>query len=76
MNLFVNRDHRMKSGANHIRRERLRGEFRPAKSYPGGLSWIDPLIVGRIEFLEWTPENRLRHPHLIANGSNVCLRPD
>jgi DNA ligase D-like protein (predicted ligase) len=23
--------------------------------------WLDPFIVVRIEFLEWTPENRLRH---------------
>ena len=22
---------------------------------------LDPLIVARFEFLEWTPENRLRH---------------
>jgi len=27
-----------------------------------GCRWLDPLIVVRIEFLEWTPENRLRHP--------------
>ena len=24
--------------------------------------WLDPFLVVRIEFLEWTPENRLRHP--------------
>jgi bifunctional non-homologous end joining protein LigD len=24
--------------------------------------WLDPFIVARIEFLEWTPENRLRLP--------------
>jgi bifunctional non-homologous end joining protein LigD len=23
--------------------------------------WLDPFIVVRIEFLEWTPEGRLRH---------------
>ena len=23
--------------------------------------WLDPFIVARIEFLEWTPDNRLRH---------------
>jgi hypothetical protein len=23
--------------------------------------WLDPFIVARIELLEWTPENRLRH---------------
>ena len=26
--------------------------------------WLAPFIVARIEFLEWTPENRLRHPRL------------
>jgi bifunctional non-homologous end joining protein LigD len=24
--------------------------------------WLEPLLVARIEFLEWTPVNRLRHP--------------
>jgi bifunctional non-homologous end joining protein LigD len=24
--------------------------------------WLHPFIVVRVEFLEWTPENRLRHP--------------
>jgi hypothetical protein len=24
--------------------------------------WLEPFIVVRIEFLEWTPDNRLRHP--------------
>ena len=24
--------------------------------------WLEPFIVVRTEFLEWTPENRLRHP--------------
>jgi ATP-dependent DNA ligase len=24
--------------------------------------WLRPFIVVRIEFLEWTPDNRLRHP--------------
>jgi len=24
--------------------------------------WLEPLKVARIEFLEWTPDNRLRHP--------------
>jgi DNA ligase D-like protein (predicted ligase) len=23
--------------------------------------WLDPFLVARIEFLEWTPDNRLRH---------------
>jgi len=25
--------------------------------------WLYPFIVTRIEFLEWTLDNRLRHPH-------------
>ena len=28
----------------------------------GACRWLHPLLVARIEFLEWTPENRLRHP--------------
>jgi len=24
--------------------------------------WLEPFLVARIEFLEWTPDNRLRHP--------------
>src|SRR5947209_11691822 len=28
----------------------------------GACRWLDPFLVARIEFLEWTPDNRLRHP--------------
>ena len=28
--------------------------------------WLHPFIVARIEFLEWTPENRLRHSLFVA----------
>lgn len=28
--------------------------------------WLKPRLVASIEFLEWTPENRLRHPKFIA----------
>jgi ATP-dependent DNA ligase len=24
--------------------------------------WLDPFVVTRIEFLEWTPDSRPRHP--------------
>ena len=24
--------------------------------------WLEPFVVARIEFLEWTPDNRLHHP--------------
>jgi ATP-dependent DNA ligase len=34
--------------------------------------WLDPFIVARIEFLEWTPENRLRHPRF----AGVCSDKD
>ena len=32
--------------------------------------WIEPFLVARIEFLEWTPENRLRHPRFIGFRSD------
>jgi len=28
--------------------------------------WLMPRLVASIEFLEWTPENRLRHPKFVA----------
>ena len=28
--------------------------------------WLKPQLVASIEFLEWTPENRLRHPKFVA----------
>jgi DNA ligase D-like protein (predicted ligase) len=28
--------------------------------------WLMPMLVASIEFLEWTPENRLRHPKFVA----------
>ena len=28
--------------------------------------WLKPRLVASIEFLEWTPENRLRHPKFVA----------
>ena len=36
--------------------------------------WLDPLIVARIEFLEWTPENRLRHPRFAGFRSDKDAR--
>jgi ATP-dependent DNA ligase len=32
--------------------------------------WLDPFIVARIEFLEWTSENRLRHPRFAGIRSD------
>jgi ATP-dependent DNA ligase len=36
--------------------------------------WIHPFIVVRIEFLEWTPEGRLRHPRFTGIRSDVDPR--
>jgi len=32
--------------------------------------WLDPFIVVRVEFLEWTPEHRLRHPRFVGFRSD------
>ena len=34
--------------------------------------WLDPFIVVRVEFLEWTPKNRLRHPRF----AGICSGKD
>jgi ATP-dependent DNA ligase len=31
---------------------------------------LDPFLVARIEFLEWTPDNRLRHPRFAGIRSD------
>jgi ATP-dependent DNA ligase len=36
--------------------------------------WLDPFIVVRIEFLEWTPEDRLRHPRFAGIRSDKDAR--
>jgi bifunctional non-homologous end joining protein LigD len=28
--------------------------------------WLEPLLVGQFEFVEWTPENHLRHSRFVA----------
>ena len=28
--------------------------------------WVKPLFVGQFEFLEWTPDNHLRHSRFVA----------
>jgi ATP-dependent DNA ligase len=40
----------------------------------GPVAWLDPFIVVRIEFLEWTPENRLCHPRFAAMRSDKDAR--
>jgi bifunctional non-homologous end joining protein LigD len=29
-------------------------------------TWLKPHLIADIEFLEWTAENRLRHPKFVA----------
>jgi len=36
--------------------------------------WLEPFIVVRIEFLEWTPDNRLRHPRFAGIRSDKDAR--
>jgi bifunctional non-homologous end joining protein LigD len=36
--------------------------------------WLDPFIVVRIEFLEWTADNRLRHPRFAGIRSDKDFR--
>jgi bifunctional non-homologous end joining protein LigD len=36
--------------------------------------WVEPFLVTRIEFLEWTPENRLRHPRFTGIRSDKDAR--
>ena len=36
--------------------------------------WLDPFIVARVEFLEWTPDNRLGHPRLAGIRSDKDAR--
>jgi bifunctional non-homologous end joining protein LigD len=39
-----------------------------------GCRWLEPFLVARIEFLEWTPENRLRHPRFAGIRSDKDAR--
>ena len=32
----------------------------------GECRWLKPVLVGQFEFLEWTPDNHLRHCKFIA----------
>jgi ATP-dependent DNA ligase len=36
--------------------------------------WLDPVLVARIEFLQWTPEQRLRHPRFAGIRSDKNAR--
>ncbi|MGA2716585.1 MAG: ATP-dependent DNA ligase [Bryobacteraceae bacterium] len=28
--------------------------------------WLKPMLVGRFEYVEWTPDNHLRHPRFVG----------
>jgi len=28
--------------------------------------WLKPVLVGQFEFVEWTPDNHLRHSRFVA----------
>ncbi len=28
--------------------------------------WVNPVLVGQFEFVEWTPDNHLRHSRFVA----------
>ena len=32
----------------------------------GECRWLRPVLVGQFEFVEWTPDNHLRHSRFIA----------
>jgi ATP-dependent DNA ligase len=36
--------------------------------------WLHPFLVARIELLEWTPEERLRHPRFAGIRSDRDVR--
>jgi bifunctional non-homologous end joining protein LigD len=40
------------------------------KSKMAECRWLEPVLVGQFEFLEWTPDNHLRHTRFVG------LRPD
>jgi len=33
--------------------------------------WLTPMLVGRFEYVEWTPENHLRHSRFVSLRENV-----
>lgn len=55
-----------------------RGEGRwgegPTAAKMAACCWLHPFIVARIEFLEWTPESRLRHPRFAGVRSDKDAR--
>jgi bifunctional non-homologous end joining protein LigD len=43
--------------------------------------WLTPLLVGQFEFLEWTPDDHLRHSRFVGlrqdkKATDVVREPD
>jgi len=36
------------------------------KAKMGDCQWLKPVLVGQFEFLEWTPDNHLRHSKFVG----------
>jgi ATP-dependent DNA ligase len=36
--------------------------------------WLKPLLVGEFDFVEWTPDNHLRHSRFIALRDDLDAR--
>ena len=36
--------------------------------------WLKPRIVVAIDFLEWTLDNRLRHPSFVALSTDIAAK--
>jgi hypothetical protein len=49
------------------------GVGRSYKTTGFSIWYADPFLIARIEFLEWTPENRLRHPRFEEFGATRML---
>ena len=38
--------------------------------------WLEPKLVGRFEFVEWTPDNHLRHVKFIGLREDMDARDE
>jgi bifunctional non-homologous end joining protein LigD len=37
--------------------------------------WLKPKLIGRFEYVEWTPENHLRHSRFVGLRESTEARP-
>ena len=35
--------------------------------------WLTPVLVGQFEYVEWTPDNHLRHSRFVAGQAATCV---